>query len=44
MPGALWSFYPPLNTVKQWKRTEGHRRNESSFEGHKTKFKEKETI
>ena len=31
-PGALWSFYPPLNTVKCWKQTEDYRRNESSFE------------
>jgi hypothetical protein len=39
MSGVLWSFYPSLNTVKCWKRTEGHRRNENSSERHKRKFK-----
>ena len=41
MLGVLWSFYPRLNTVKCWKRMEGHRSNENSFEGHRRKFKKK---
>jgi len=40
-PGALWSFYPPLNTVNCWKRTGGHRRNKSLFKDHRRKFKKK---
>jgi hypothetical protein len=37
--GAKRSFYPWLNTVKWQNQMEGHRRNESSFRGHKGKLK-----
>jgi hypothetical protein len=40
-PGAKQFLYPWLNTVKWQNQTEGHRRNESSFRGHRGKLKKR---